>query len=263
MACQPLLCGRLLKYAGVRVGVPGQGLVPGPGQIRWRRINIQKPHRPSFFRQKLLAVSKPAWEEDERLEDLPNNCTWSEKVAEAKEWNMHLNQLEKFDVDELRQDMENSQMIAFFHSNPMRPNNFRKAWQNGRRFGMELKQFNIRVGRNCLEGTKWENCLHFWFNFPGDYNQQPILFSPEVQPRQLLAFEKKVPEFNLLGCVVHGRILSRAQVGLLVNMPDLQTQRQELVGILGRAQKNTSDLLGASQRNLSTNLEQFIKDQTS
>merc|ERR1712059_4985 len=111
------LCGRLLRQA--------TPLVPAMGQVRFRRINPVKPHRPDWFRQKLLAVSKPVWEEENRLEDLPETCNLSARMAEAELWNKHINQL-----------------VAFFHTNPIANCNFRKAWQNGRRVGMELKRFN-------------------------------------------------------------------------------------------------------------------------
>ena len=129
---------------------------------------------------------------------------------------------EKFQVEEMKELFNSSGMIAFYLSNPMARCNFRKAWQNGRRMGgMELVKFNYRVGKAALRGSKWENCLHF---FPQCYekdHEQPILFAPEAQPKKLLSFEKKVPEFHLIGAVIHGRILSRNQVTELVNTPDL------------------------------------------
>ena len=57
---------------------------------------------------------------------------------------------------------------------------------------MELQRFQRRVGVAGLRGTKWENCLHFFINFPGEHTQ-PILFSPKTDPKKLLAYEKKVP----------------------------------------------------------------------
>ena len=56
---------------------------------------------------------------------------------------------------------------------------------------MELQRFQRRVGVSGLSGTKWENCLHFFMNFPGEHTQ-PILFSPKTDPKKLLAYEKKV-----------------------------------------------------------------------
>ena len=129
-----------------------------------------------------------------------------------------------------------------------------------------------------LRGTKWENCLHFFINFPGEHTQ-PILFSPKTDPKKLLAYEKKVPgkvcptltlnllmlqvpEFHLLAAVIHGRILSKAGVQELVTMPDLATQRAELSALLTINQRKTLSLLGANQQTLSTNLDQYVKDKS-
>ena len=72
----------------------------------------------------------------------------------------------------------------------------------------------------------------------------------------------KVPEFQLLAVVVHDRILSKAGVQDLVNMPDLATQRAELSTLLSFNQRKTLSLLGANQQSLSTNLDQYVKDRT-
>lgn len=157
---------------------------------------------------------------------------------------------------------EKSKMVAFFHSNPTKRNNIRTAWQNGRRVGMELKEYQYRVGKAGLRGTQWENCLHFWFKFPGEMNLQQILFSPTLEPDKLLKFERKVPEFTLLGCVVENRILSKKQVQELVKMPSLEQTRAELVSILGHRQQQTLSLLQSNQQQLTTNLNQLIADQS-
>jgi len=183
------------------------------------------------------------------------------KKEEEREWKEHINQLEKFYVLEMVEMFEKSEMIAFFHTNPIKDADWRKAWQNGRRAGMELQRYQRRVGVAGLRGTKWENCLHFFMNFPGEHNQ-PILFSPKTDPKKLLAYEKKVPEFQLLAAVIHGRILSKAGVQELVTMPDLATQRAELSALLTFNQRKTLSLLGANQQTLSTNLDQYVKDKT-
>ena len=135
--------------------------------------------------------------------------------------------------------------------------------QNGRRVGMELKEYHHRVGKAGLQGTQWENCLHFWFKFPGDMNLQPILFSPEVDPAKLLKYERKVPEFTLIGCVVENRILSRRELQEMVKLPSLDQSRGELLSILGHQQQRTLQLLQSNQQQLSTNLSQIIKDASS
>ena len=256
----------LSKSAAVsrNVAVMVGSVTPGPGQVRFRRVNITRPHQPNFFRKQLLAFSKPQWDEHVPIELEPLNCKYEAKNAEKKVWLDHVNQLEKFQVEEMKELFNSSGMIAFYLSNPMARCNFRKAWQNGRRMGgMELVKFNYRVGKAALRGSKWENCLHF---FPQCYekdHEQPILFAPEAQPKKLLSFEKKVPEFHLIGAVIHGRILSRNQVTELVNTPDLELQRQELVTILGANQVKLSQLLCSNQSQLSRNLEQYVKDSSS
>jgi len=279
MASQPWVCGLVRGgvlrsgFLGVQsVHIPGHvpepgagqghGVIPGPGQLRFRKVNITKPRQPNFFRKKLLAFSKPKWDEFIPIEEEPKHCQWVEKNEEKARWDDHVNQLETFYVKEMMELFHSSQMIAFYLMNPMPNVNFRKAWQNGRRMGMELKRFNLRVGKNGLRGTKWENCLHFFHSAPGDKHEQPILFSPQVNAKALLTFEKKVPEFHLIGAVVHGRILSRAGVMELQNIPDLTQQREQLVALLGANQAKLVQLLGSSQQQLATNLEQLIKDKT-
>ena len=92
-------------------------------------MNITKPHQPDFFRKKLLAYSKPEWDEIVPLEDEPKNCQWVEKQEESGRWNDHVNQLEVFYVQEMMELFHSSQMIAFYHTNPIAHTNFRKAWQ--------------------------------------------------------------------------------------------------------------------------------------
>jgi len=247
---------------GGRLSVGVMGVIPGTGQVRHRRLNIQKPHRPDFFRQKLLELSAPVWKEEVQIEDLPLDCEYVDRLEERHRWDKHINQLEKFYVEEMVELFEKSSMIAFFHSHPIKLADWRKAWQNGRRQKMELAKFSRRVGMAALEGTRWKNCLHFFMSYPGNPYEQPILFSPEVEPRKLITFTKKVPEFHLLACVVYGRILSKAQISALVDLPDLQQQHTQLSALLNMQQNQTLSLLQSNQSNLSLQLDQYVKDQS-
>merc|ERR1712180_443795 len=207
MALQASLAFSSTSYSPLSVRVarsllaatPSPTPLPSPGQIRFKRVNIQKPRRPDWFRQQLLAVAAPRFSQPQTLEEMPDSCEMAARREEEVEWKEHINQ--------------------------------------------------------------WENCLHFFMNFPGEHTQ-PILFSPKTDPKKLLAYEKKVPEFQLLAVVVHGRILSKAGVQDLVNMPDLATQRAELSTLLSFNQRKTLSLLGANQQSLSTNLDQYVKDRT-
>jgi hypothetical protein len=92
--------------------------------------------------------------------------------------------------------------------------------------------------------------------------EQPLLFSPTVEPAKILRYVKKVPEFSLLACIVENRILSRDQLAAMVNMPDLATSRAELAGLLAHHQRRTLTLLQANQQQLTVNLNQLIKDRS-
>jgi len=231
-------------------------------QIRQRHCRPNKPRRATPFRQKLLAISKPAWEEEDKLEDIWKNCQYVQKENERKEWKLQINQLEKFYVKEMVEQFENSKMIAFFHCNPIKARKWHAMWQNARRAGMELTQYHYRIGHAGLTGTQWQNCLHFWFSFSGPMNFQPIVFSPEMNPDKLLKFERKAPEMFLLGAVMENRILSKKQLQEMVKMPNLDESRSQLVALLGHHQQTTVQLLQSNQQQLTTNLSQMIKDRS-
>ena len=59
----------------------------------------------------------------------PQQCEERAREVERTEWLQHTNQLEKFYVEDLRALLASSQMVAFFHTNPIAKCNFRKAWQ--------------------------------------------------------------------------------------------------------------------------------------
>ena len=252
-----------LMRAAARPGLleAAPSVLPATGQVRFKRkINVKRPHQPDWFRKQLLAVSKPQWEPPVPIEEEHLKCEYVEKAEEKVKWKDHIHQLEKFYVEEMLDEFRSSEMIAFYHTNPILRNNFRKGWQLGRKMGMELKSYNKRVGRAGLVETEWENCLHFFMDCFDHDHEQPILFSPVVKPKNLISFEKKIPEFHLLGAVIHGRILSRKQVIALGDMPDLEYQRQELVTLLNTNQSKLTSLLQSNQEQLSRNLAQLIKD---
>ena len=75
---------------------------------------------------------------------MPDSCEMAARREEEVEWKEHINQLEKFYVQEMMELFNSSGMVAFYHSNPIARCNFRKAWQNARRLGgMELAKYNF------------------------------------------------------------------------------------------------------------------------
>ena len=64
-----------------------------------------------------------------------------------------------------------------------------------------------------------------------------------------------------LGAVVENRILDRAQVGELSQMPSKESLLGETVALLNMPSQKLSGLLNQSQQTLSQNLSQYVKDQ--
>ncbi len=62
--------------------------------------------------------------------------------------------------------------------------------------------------------------------------------------------------------IAEGRILDRAGLLKLQNLPSIDVLRGELCSILQMSAQKTLRLLQSNQQNLSVNLSQYVKDQT-
>ena len=62
--------------------------------------------------------------------------------------------------------------------------------------------------------------------------------------------------------VAEGRILDRAGLLKLQNLPSIDVLRGELCSILQMSAQKTLRILQSNQQNLSANLTQYVKDQT-
>ena len=84
-----------------------------------------------------------------------------------------------------------------------------------------------------------------------------------MRAKDLLQLEKKVPEAYLMAAVIDGnRILDRAEVENLANLPSMDMLLGETVAILNSPAQKTLSLLNSNQQNLATNLSQYVKDKS-
>ena len=143
---------------------------------------------------------------------------------------------------------------------------------------MELKRYEPIMVKDALEGTVWKNLIHY---LDGTVGRQSFTFTSDVKANSLLQLEKKIPEcflicktfcitlvpklyaFNhvVLGAVVEDRILDRAQVADLAQMPPKDSLLGEIVALLNMPSQKMSQLLNHNQQSLSQNLSQYVKDQ--
>ncbi|TRY61765.1 hypothetical protein TCAL_01800 [Tigriopus californicus] len=246
------------RLAGVRRW-PGLASL-STGRVRCsERPNIQKPQHPAFDRLKLLALSAPSHPHPHPTTATLNQACPLEREMQELMVKEQPSPLEVLYGEELRQWMERSRMVGLYHANVMTYYPARAAFQNARRLGMELKQYNLQSGLAGLTDTRWENLLHFWYT---NVSNQYLTFGHELHPKQLLTFEKKSPFLFLIGAVIEGRILDRGQVQELTALPPLDALRGELCSILQMPARKTSSLVGRHSQVLSQHLEQYMKDQS-
>ena len=67
---------------------------------------------------------------------------------------------------------------------------------------MELRKYQTVMIRAAAAGTKYEKAFEHFYNTTTIPNLHHLVFSPEVQPKKMLALDKKMPDFLLLGELV-------------------------------------------------------------
>jgi len=228
-------------------------------------IQPARPKMPTWERKKMLEFAKPIFSQKHpTTEYLWQDCP---RIEEDKEILKETtpNAYEALYVKDLMNYMESSRMIGIYHFNNIitrgRQNGYRKAWQHARRLKMELETYEHVMVKAGFTGTKWENLLFFLDGTNKEAGQR-FVFCPEILPKNLLQFEKKVPEAYLMAAVVDNRIIDRTGIEELIKMPPLESLLAETVAILNSPAQKTSQLLGSNQQALSTNLSQYIKDQS-
>ena len=90
-------------------------------------------------------------------------------------------------------------------------------------------------------------------------DKSPSLVKHWENTNACIFFEVK---FCIAGGFVEDRMLSKDELGRASKLPAKEHLQGELLTVVESAPSNTSQLLGHHIQNLSVNLEQFIKDQT-
>lgn len=224
-------------------------------------ITPTRPKMPTWRRKVMVEFAKPVFSEKHpTTEFLWQECPRIEEDLKSQK-ESEPNAYEALYVKDLVNYMETSKMIGIYHFNAIGTRNYRKAWQNARRLQMNLETYEPVMVKGALDGTRWENLL-FFLKGTNPKDGQRFVFCPEILPKSLLQFEKKVPEAYLMAAVVENRILDRAGVEELVKMPPLESLLGETVALLNSPAQKTSQLLNSNQQALSTNLSQYVKDQS-
>lgn len=160
-------------------------------------------------------------------------------------------------------------MVAFYHINAVDENAKRKLWQQSRKLGMELKIYEKIIVETALKGSKWENMKFFlegsiqkerYRNLWNGY--QCVVFIPKIDASALLKLEKKSSEAFFMAVVVEDRILDRKGLQDLADLPPMDQLLSQTAAILKTPIQKTHQLLGSNLQTLSSNLDQYVKDQS-
>jgi len=226
------------------------------------RPNTRRPKHPSWNRQQLIELTKPQHTlKHPTTQFLYQDCP-RHREMQRKEAAMMPNDYEMIYVREMQEFLAQSKMVAVFQAQVKFKWKWHTAWQNARRAGMELRKYETVMIRAAAAGTKYEDAMAHFCNTSSTAPLHHFVFSPEVQPKKLLDLDKKMPDFLLLGVIVENRLLSKRRLQDMVKMPPIDVLRAELCAILSSPAQKTASLLSSNQQALSTNLAQYVKDQS-
>jgi len=277
--------GRLLAGTGkaVRITKDASGcvrMIHLTSACHRRQANTKTHRVADWERFQIVEMAKPVLPElaPEDTSQLWRECPKEIDDRKSYDFLFKPNPLELLYMEELRQHLEESPMIAVFHGNSMNHYNQRKNFQNARRCNFEYKFYSKKVAQEVLIGSRWENLTHFTSASPqikgnchfafsrqldNHRNPLPDEIRLEPRPKDLLTFIKKSLDLVFLCVVVHGRIIDKSQLTKLAEMPGIDSLHSELSAILQSPARRTSQLLGSNQQKLSIQLDQYVKDSQS
>ena len=153
--------------------------------------------------------------------------------------------------DKLRAAVESPYFVLFQYGNMRNPD-----W-NDLRFelnkeNIKLTIFPNRISCKVLEGTKYENLKFLFKSFTA------TCYSTENDVALLLKIVKNFPQLQLMGGKIEDRILSRNQIIDHGKLPPIESVQAEFLHLLMQPAQQLGGLLSQSQRQLSTNLEQYV-----
>lgn len=168
-----------------------QAFSPSTQTKRFRgKINIQKPKAPHFERALFFEVAKPFF--PSRKKD-PNYVEICQKGVKFWQKDEAENPFQKFVARELRERLEKSKLVAFYHCNPLTAEVQNRATLMFHKNGMFLKNYGRKTLEMAVKDSRFECLLEFYIS------RNMTVFSEEGNIKKLLSVNKKFPQLVLLG----------------------------------------------------------------
>lgn len=154
---------------------------------------------------------------------------------------------------EVRNWLDQSKMVAIFHINSIKSDEFFDVRVQLHKQGMQLKQYGQKIVRKAVQGTRHEAIL------PLFESEQCIVFAQHQKVNLLLKITRKVPQMLLMAGIVDNTLLSRNEFMQYAQLPGLEAAQAELVHTLNTAASSVVQNLEAHQNNLVNILDVYAK----
>ena len=155
-------------------------------------------------------------------------------------------------ADQLRAAVESPYFIFFQYGNMKNTDWNDLRFELGKE-NIKIKVFPNKISCRVLQDTKYENLKFLFKSFTA------TCFSTENNLKELLKIMKSFPQLQLMGGKVEDRILSRNQVTEHGKLPSIEMLQAEFLQLLMQPAQNLKHFVNQSQKQLCSNLEQYVK----
>jgi len=230
-----------------------RGFTPNIINVRYRRINVQKPRKPNHYRAVINEITKPKYPWP-KISEMPWNERCPKPLMKLKE--TENNPYENILAREVRDLFEQSAMVAIFHKNPVKGEIDFKTMKTFKMAGMDHVIYGKSTLKLALEQTKYAAVLNLF------QSHSSILFSSTSQVPKMLKIIKKMPHLILLACIVDGKLISKIQVVEYGNLIDIDNARARLISVIGQVNNRCLQTIGQTQLTMVQYLEQYGQSTT-
>ena len=224
-------------------------------QVRWcsKRIQTRKYRQPHFENKLALALCEPVRKIDRRPSY--ERCSNARKAEKA--WQVH--PWEEMIAADLKSELLESRLVAFYHMNAMKSLDRRSAVNMLFKKGFMYRQFARVVYQMAIKDTKYASLSTFLNDSP----YTCLVTSRTENVGELLKLDKKMPDFVLLFGVVDDKILRKDELIAYSQLSSLEQQHANLCATLDSSAQAVSSNIGYHLSMLSSNLEQYVKQNSS
>lgn len=217
------------------------------------KINIQRPRKPHFERQLLIDLVKPIYRAtDKPLQDIDLCQKGINKWAKVE----IDNPFERILARECLEWFNTSKMVIFLHLNSISMEDKAPLFANLKRNNMNLRSYGKKIVKMATTGTRYEVVNHLFTS------HQNIIFGQPENAAKALKLLRKTPQLVVLAGIINDRLLSKNELVEFSKMPNLETARSQLCGILDSAGSCIVRQLQQSQETLVSHLNKHVELQT-